>query len=133
MVACALVHAVCAVQHWSPGLSVVTIAVAVACLHCVPHLWRAPRTVDWVWVTLGSVAMLVLHLIMLAGPGGAGHTHGAVIPTAGGSLDALSMLGLVLPLVGLGLAWWALGTRPANLLGVGIPVDDHRPDRGQHG
>lgn len=132
MAACALVHAVDAVRHWLPGLSVLTIAVALGCLHCVPHLWRAPRTADWVWATLGSAAMLVLHLIMLAGPGGAGHAHTAVARTVSGSLDALTVLGLVLPLVGLGLAWWALGTRPAGSLGVGVPVDDHRPDRGHH-
>jgi len=149
MVACALVHAAGAVEHWAPALSVLTIAVAVVCLHCVPHLWRAPRTVDWVWVTLGSAAMLVLHLIMLAQPAAPGHAHGRTALTTSGSLDALTVLGLMLPVVGLVLAWWALGVRPrrspgagaaagspgarpAGSLGVGVPADDDRPDRGQH-
>lgn len=132
MVACALVHAVGAVEHWAPALSVLTIAVAVMCLLCVPHLWRAPRTVDWVWVTLGSAAMLVLHLIMLAQPAGAGHAHAAATVATSNSLDALSVLGLALPLMGFGLAWWALGARPHRSLGVGVPADDDRPDRGQH-
>jgi hypothetical protein len=132
MVACALVHTVGAAQHWSAGLSVLTIAVALACLHCVPHLWRAPRTVDWVWVTLGGAAMLALHLIMLAQPAGAGHAHGAATPAGSSSLGALSVLGLVLPLIGFGLAWWALGVQPHRSFGVGVPVDDHRSDRGQH-
>jgi hypothetical protein len=148
MVACALVHAVGALEHWAPVLSVLTIAVAVVCLLCVPHLWRAPRTVDWVWVTLGSAAMLVLHLIMLAEPAGTGHAHSTAALTNTGSLDALSVLGLALPLMGFGLAWWALGARPrhssgarpsnspgarpAGSLGVGVPADDDRPDRGQH-
>lgn len=132
MVACALVHGWCAVRHWSPVLSVLTIVVALACLHCMPHLWRAPRTVDWVWVTLGSAAMLALQLIMLAEPPGPGHRHGAATITAGSSLDALTALGLLLPLFGFGLAWWALGARPHRSLGVGVPVDDHRADRGQH-
>lgn len=132
MVACALVHAVGAVEHWIPLLSVPTIAVALVCLHCVPHLWRAPRTVDWVWVTLGSAAMLVLHLIMLAQPAGRGHAHATVTPTAGTGLDTLSVLGILLPLLGLALAWWALGARPDRSLGVGVPGDDHRADRSQH-
>jgi hypothetical protein len=132
MVACASVHAVCAVRHWSPGLSVLTLAVAVVCLHCVPHLWRAPRTVDWVWVTLGSAAMLILHLIMLAEPAGAGHLHAAATPATSSSLDALTVLGLALPLIGFALAWWALGARPTRSFGIGVPVDEHRPDRRQH-
>ena len=132
MVACALVHAVGAVRHWSLGLSMLTIAVALFCLHCVPHLWRAPRVVDWVWVTLGSAAMLALHLIMLAQPAAGGHVHGTATLTASGGLDGLAVAGLILPLIGLGLAWWALGTRPAISLGVGVPVHDHRTDRGQH-
>jgi hypothetical protein len=132
MVACASVHAAGAVLHWSPGLSLLTLAVAAVCLHCVPHLWRAPRTVDWVWVTVGSAAMLALHLFMLAQPAGAGHVHAAATLTPSSSLDALTVLGLVLPLIGFGLAWWALGARPHRSLGVGVPVDDHRADRGQH-
>ena len=147
MLTCALVHVVGAVEHWAPALSVLTIAVAVVCLHCVPHLWRAPRTVDWVWVTLGSAAMLVLHLIMLAQPAGSGHAHStAVLPTSG-DLDALTVPGLLLPVAGLVTAWWALGARPrhtpgawptgspgaqpAGSLGVDVPADDDRPDRGQ--
>lgn len=129
MVACALVHTVGAAQHWSAELSVLTIAVALTCLQCVHHLWCAPRTVDWVWVTLGSAAMLVLHLIMLAQPAGSGHRHAAATPVASSSLDALSVLGLVLPLIGFALAWRALGTAPDRSFGVGVPVDDHRPNR----
>ena len=129
MVACGVVHIACAIQHWSPALSMLTVAVALACLQCVPHLWRAPRIIDWVWVTLGGAAMLALHLIMLAGPAGSGHSHATVTPTAAASLDPLTTLGLALPLVGLALAWRALGARS---LGVGVPVDDHRPDRRDH-
>ena len=129
MIACAAVHVVGAMRHWSPGLSLLTIAVALGCLHCVHHLWTAPRVADWVWVTLGSAAMLALHLIMLAGPAGSGHSHATVTPTVAASLDPLTTLGLALPLVGLALAWRALGARS---LGVGVPVDDHRPDRRDH-
>lgn len=136
MVGCALVHVWCAVRHWAPALSVLTIAVALACLHCVPHLWRAPRTADWVWVTLGSAAMLVVHLLSLVQPTGGGHAHAAPGLPATGGLDALSALGLVLPALGLAVAWWALagrGSRAADLLGVGVPIHDQRPDRRHHG
>lgn len=123
MVGCAAVHAVCAVQHWTPGLSLLAIGVALACLHCVPGLWTTPRVRDWVWVTLGSAAMLVLHLGMLAAPTGSrGHAHPTV--AAGPPLDPLTVLGLVLPVVGLALAWCALGS-----LRVRVPFDEHRPDR----
>lgn len=132
MVTCAVVHVLCAVQHWAPALSVLTIAVSLGCLHCVPHLWRGPRTVDWVWVTLASAAMLGLHLIMLAGPAGSGHSHATVTSTAAASPDLLTILGLALPLVGLALAWRALGSPRTRSLGVGVPVDDHRPHRGGH-
>ncbi len=114
MVACAVVHATGAVQHWSPGLSLLTIGVA-----------------DWVWVTVGSAAMLGLHLVMLAAPAAAsGHAHltAATGPPMDPLTDSLTVLGLVLPVVGLALAWWAIGS-----LGVGIPVDDHRPDRRRDG
>lgn len=135
MVGCAVVHGWCAVRHWTPALSVLTIAVALACLHCVRHLWRSPRTVDWVWVTLGSAAMLVVHVLSLTQPAGPGHVHAAAGLPATGGLDALSVLGLVLPLLGLAAAWWALAgraTRAGDLLGVGVAVDDHRPDRRRH-
>jgi hypothetical protein len=149
MVACAAVHVAGALQHWSPALSLLTIGVAAVCLHCVHQLWTAPRVVDWVWVTLGSAAMLVLHLFMLAQPAGSGHPH-AALPTSGGSpLDLLTTLGLALPLVGLGLAWWGLGsvragslrngslrngslrggTARGDSLRVGVALDDHRADR----
>lgn len=69
------------------------------------------------WVTLGSGTMLVLHLAMIvtmAAPSGGGHAHqhagstiGSAIGTAGAG--ALTILGLLLPVLGLGLAWWALG------------------------
>ena len=157
MVACAAVHVAGALQRWIPPLSLLTIGVSTVCLHCVHHLWTAPRVVDWVWVTLGSVAMLVLHLFMLAQPAGSGHPH-AALPTSGGSpLDLLTTLGLALPLVGLALAWWGLGPVPAgplrggtaggdlrggpargdirggtargDSLRVGVALDDHRTDR----
>ena len=140
MVACAAVHAVGAVRHWSPALSLLTIGVALACLHCVHHLWIAPRVADWVWVTLGSVAMLVLHLVMLAQPAGAEHHHGPAQLGTGLPVDPLTLLGLILPAMGLALAWWALGRAGgrvdlggAGSLGVGVPVDDHRSDRGHDG
>lgn len=136
MAGCAAVHGWCAVRHWAPALSMLTITVALACLLCGPHLWRAPRTADWVLVTVGSAAMLALHLLSLAAPAGGGHAHaGAALPASGG-LDTLSTVGLILPLLGLASAWWALAgraPRAARLLGVGVPVDDQRPDRGHHG
>ena len=132
MIACAAVHVIGAVQHWSPVLSLATIAVAGMCLRCVPHLWVSPRVDDWVWVTLGSAAMLVLHLIMLVQPIGSGHAHAADPLPVDSTVDTLTVLGLVLPLLGLVLAWWALGARPYRSLGVGVPIDDHRADRGHH-
>lgn len=129
MAACALVHMLGAVQHWSPGLSVPTIAVALVCLHCVPHLWTAPRTADWVWVTLGSAAMLALHLLMVTHPAGPAHGHGTAAVATASSLDTLTVLGLILPLLGLGSAWFGLG---GNSFRVGVPVDDHGPHRGHH-
>lgn len=124
MVACAVVHIVCAARYWSSVLSLLTIAVAMVCLTCLPHLWIAPRTVDWVWVTLGSASMLTLHLMMLTQPTGHGHSHAAAItPAPDSSLDPWMVLGLILPLIGLGLAWWALGVRaaPAPPHGPGAP------------
>ncbi len=132
MVACAAVHIVCAVQHWSPALSVLTIGVALTCLRCLPGLWMSARVADWVWVTLGSAAMLILHLIMLAQPAGSGHGHDSATAIGTVHLDPLTMLGLVLPIVGLALAWWALGAPRTRSLRVGVPLDDHRPDRGLH-
>ena len=154
MVACAAVHVAGALQHWTPALSLLTIGVAAVCLHCVHPLWTAPRVADWVWVTLGSAAMLVLHLFMLAQPAGSGHPHVA-LPTGGGSpLDLLTTLGLAFPLVGLVLAWWGLGsvragsrrggsrrggsrrggsrrggTARGDSFRVGVTLDDHRADR----
>lgn len=148
MVACAAVHVAGALQHWIPTLSLLTIGVSAVCLHCVHHLWTAPRVGDWVWVTPGSVAMLVLHLFMLAQPAGSGHPHTA-LPAGGGSpLDLLTTLGLALPLVGLALAWWGLGPARGDIRGgqargeslrggtargdslrVRVALDDHRADR----
>lgn len=133
MIACAAVHVVGAVRHWSLGLSLLTIAVALGCLHCVHHLWTAPRVADWVWVTLGSAAMLALHLIMLAGAAGSGHAHHPVAPAGGTGLDPVTVVGLLLPLLGLALAWCALSTARIGSLGVGVPVDDHRAHRGLDG
>jgi hypothetical protein len=129
MVACAAMHATGAVQHWALALSLPMLGVAAVCLHCVHHLWVAPRVVDWVWVTLGSAAMLVLHLVMLAQPTGFGHAHVAS-PSAGAiPVDPLTALGLALPLVGLALAWWGLGPVRGGSFRVGVAVDDDRADR----
>lgn len=119
MVACGIVHVAAAFDHWtmSPVLSGLTAVVALTCLHCVAGLWRRPGRAEWVWVTLGSGAMLVLHLAMIvtmAAPSGGGHAHRHTVSTgiataADTGADALTILGLLLPLLGLGLAWWALG------------------------
>jgi hypothetical protein len=95
---------------------------------CVSGLWTGPRVADWVWVTLGSAAMLILHVTMLAepaAPGSTAHPHGPPVIDAA-PLGVLAALGLALPLAGLALAWFALGGRS---LRVGIAVHDQRADR----
>ena len=67
-------------------LAAVTLVVALACLHCVPALWREPRRVDWVRLSIGSVAMACLHLAMIvtmSGPTGGGHGQHAAAGLAG--------------------------------------------------
>jgi uncharacterized membrane protein len=116
MILCGIVHAATAVEHWaaSPMLAAVTLVVALACLHCVPALWREPRRVDWVRLSIGSVAMACLHLAMIvtmSGPTGGGHGQHAAAGLAGAAAvsGAATLLGLLLPVLCLGLAWWALG------------------------
>jgi len=116
LILCGIVHAATALGHWaaSPMLAGVTVVVALACLHCVHALWRAPRRTEWVQVSIGSAAMACLHLAMIvtmSGPTGAGHGHHTAADTAGAAhvTDPVTVLGLLLPVLCLGLAWWALG------------------------
>jgi hypothetical protein len=116
MVLCGIVHAATAAEHWvaSPILAGVTLVVAPACLHCVRALWREPRRADWVQLSIGSVAMACLHLAMIvtmSGPTGGGHGQhtAAGLARAAAISDATTALGLLLPVLCLGLAWWALG------------------------
>ena len=122
---CVGVHLVGAVQHWamSPLLSAATITVAAGCLHCVRCLCVHPTIRGWLYAATGFGLMLALHMIMIldvttpmAGASGGHHQEMAMSTTTGtaAGLGVLAYTGIVIPILGIAVAWWALGhTQPA--------------------
>ena len=87
--------------------AVVTAGMALACLPCAWHLWRAPTPAVWGMTATVDVAMLLLHATLMAG-GPAVHHH------AGGS--PLVWAGLVLTGGQLALAGLAGGQVLATMV-----------------
>lgn len=79
---CAAVHVVILLQTPDVG-SWIMLGLAAACSLCMWHGRRTADTDMWVWMCIGTLAMLVLHLSL---HGGGPHTHGPGSGSTGLSL-----------------------------------------------
>ncbi|WP_306639174.1 hypothetical protein [Pseudarthrobacter siccitolerans] len=105
--ACAVVTAAsCATHLWvavaghhGAWLGLLMIALAAVCVPCTVHVWRHSRIGALHHVTLVALAMVALHVALLLGTGGAGHTHGggpASYAARAGAAQLLLVIGLEL-------------------------------------
>ncbi|WP_307281684.1 hypothetical protein [Arthrobacter sp. W4I7] len=106
--ACAVVTAasclthlwVAAAGHHGAWLGLLMVALAAVCVPCTVHIWRHSRISALHQVTLVALAMVALHVALLLGTGGAGHTHGggpaSYTPQAAGAAQLLLVIGLEL-------------------------------------
>ena len=130
LVVCGLVHLAGAIEHWqtTPFLAVMTALVAVSCAHCVPALWNGPGAATWTWVTLGSGAMLSLHLAMMVemqGMQATVGTHHHMVSLGDPARDwvgPMLITGLLLPVACLALVWRAT-SQPSCVRRIQAPPD----------
>jgi hypothetical protein len=84
------------------AVTMLTLAMAAACLYCAVELWTRDTERAWVLVAVMNLAMIGVHLPMTA------HQHGAVgaaasTPTAMAAATLLAVLEVVLATVVLGV------------------------------
>lgn len=71
-----------------PPLAVLLmLAAALACLQCVPALWRTSDSRAWEWTAGTAAAMIALHLLVMGATGGPA-THGGAAHAASGHVAA---------------------------------------------
>ncbi|MGY1692817.1 hypothetical protein [Geodermatophilus sp. SYSU D01105] len=70
--------------------SLAMAGMALACLPCAWHLWRAPSPAVWATTVGLDLGMLAVHAPAASGDGG--HAHGAALPAAGLWLVGASLL-----------------------------------------
>ena len=103
--ASAVVHVL---QVTATSLAALVMALmAVACLPCAWHLWRAPTRSVWALTVLLDVTMLLLHVQVATAPS-LGHVH------AGGASAGLMWAGLALAAGSLSVGAVALARRAAT-------------------
>jgi hypothetical protein len=94
-----LVHVwLAAAGHHGVWLGVLMVAMAAVCVPCTVHVWRHSRVGALHQVTVTAVLMAVLHVALLLGMAGAGHSHGggpsSYIPDTSGAARLLLVIGL---------------------------------------
>ena len=103
--ASAVVHVL---QVTATSLAALVMALmAVACLPCAWHLWRAPTRSVWALTVLLDVTMLLLHVQVATVPS-LGHVH------SGGTAGGLMWTGLALAAGSLSVSAVALARRAAT-------------------
>ncbi|QSR28265.1 hypothetical protein CFH99_21820 [Nocardioides aromaticivorans] len=71
-----------------PPLAVLLmLAAALACLRCVPALWRTSDSRAWEWTAGTAAAMVALHLLVMGTTGGPA-AHGGAAHAAAGHVAA---------------------------------------------
>ena len=106
-------HAVMLAHAANIAIGVLMAGMIVACLYCVRDLWLHGTLGVWCVVALMNLAMIAIHA-----PLPAHHHHGAVTPTAMGSLSSVMAAATVISLVEAAAATAVLYYRTRGRLGA---------------
>ena len=130
--ACAALHVVLLIER-RDAASLLMLLVALLCLGCAWHGLRHPGAAMWVWMVVGSLTMLALHLFAHGGShahGGAGADTGASTAAPGASAVsdlalAMSYTELCTALMALVIGGVAMRLAPAGLSARRSPESGH--------